>query len=69
VGRDSGSSTVTGFFETVIPTEEWIEQQICLRNKARAQKDFSGADIIRNELAAKGIILEDRPDGTTRWKR
>lgn len=69
VGRASGSSAVTGFLETVIPTEEWIERQICLRNKARAQKDFSAADIIRKELAAKGIILEDRPDGTTRWKR
>ncbi|MEO8327084.1 MAG: DALR domain-containing protein, partial [Nitrospirota bacterium] len=69
VARASGSSTATDFFETVIPTEEWIEQQICLRKNARAQKDFSTADNIRKELAEQGIILEDRPDGTTRWKR
>jgi len=48
---------------------EWIEQKIKLRNEARAQKDFSTADTIRKELAEQGIILEDRPDGTTRWKR
>ena len=48
---------------------EEIEQQIRLRNEARAKKDFSIADKIRKELADQGIILEDRPNGTTRWKR
>jgi cysteinyl-tRNA synthetase len=48
---------------------EFIKQQIQLRNEARAMKDFSTADTIRKELADQGIILEDRPDGTTRWKR
>ncbi|MEO7860830.1 MAG: cysteine--tRNA ligase [Nitrospirales bacterium] len=47
----------------------YIEQKIRLRNEARAQKNFSTADTIRKELAEQGIILEDRPDGTTRWKR
>ena len=46
-----------------------IEDQIQLRNEARANKDFATADNIRKELAEQGIILEDRPDGTTRWKR
>jgi cysteinyl-tRNA synthetase len=48
---------------------ELIEQKIQLRNEARARKDFTVADTIRKELAEQGIILEDRPDGTTRWKR
>lgn len=48
---------------------EWIEEQIQLRKDARSRKDFAAADQIRNALAEKGIILEDRPDGTTRWKR
>ena len=39
------------------------------RNEARKQKNFARADEIRQTLAAQGIILEDRPDGTTRWKR
>ncbi|WNM60824.1 cysteine--tRNA ligase [Candidatus Nitrospira neomarina] len=54
---------------TPLDESEFIEKQVRLRNEARAQKDFSTADTIRNELAEQGIILEDRPDGTTRWKR
>ena len=69
VGGASGSSIVTAFSDVGIQTEELIEQQIRLRNEARARKDFSTADTIRKELAEQGIILEDRPDGTTRWKR
>jgi cysteinyl-tRNA synthetase len=68
-GKAPGSSTGTGFSDAVTPTEEWIKQQIRLRNEARAKKDFATADSIRQELDEKKIILEDRPDGTTRWKR
>lgn len=50
-------------------TEGWIEEQIELRKEAREKKDFGAADRIREELTKQGIILEDRPDGTTRWKR
>jgi cysteinyl-tRNA synthetase len=39
------------------------------RNAARRRKDFKRADEIRTELAALGITIEDRPDGTSRWKR
>ncbi|MBI3608495.1 MAG: cysteine--tRNA ligase [Nitrospirae bacterium] len=39
------------------------------RNAARARKDWAGADVIRKQLADAGVILEDRPDGTTRIKR
>ncbi len=46
-----------------------IERLIAARNEARRNKDFARADEIRKALAAQGIILEDRPDGTTRWKR
>ncbi|GJL51571.1 MAG: cysteine--tRNA ligase [Nitrospirales bacterium] len=50
-------------------TNEWIEQQIENRLQARKRKDFATADKIRQDLASQDIILEDRPDGTTRWKR
>ncbi len=49
--------------------DKWIDEQILLRNEARTKKEFAIADTIRKELADQGIILEDRPDGTTRWKR
>jgi len=49
--------------------EAEIERRIAERNEARRNKDFAKADEIRKALADKGIILEDRPDGTTRWKR
>ena len=38
------------------------------RRTAKANKDFAKADQIRDELAAKGIALEDGPEGTI-WRR
>ena len=50
-------------------TDEEIEQRIALRLEARRNKDFARADEIRKSLASQGIIIEDKPDGTSRWKR
>jgi cysteinyl-tRNA synthetase len=46
-----------------------IDAKLAERNEARKQKDFKRADEIRQLLAADGIIIEDKPDGTSRWKR
>jgi cysteinyl-tRNA synthetase len=45
-----------------------IESRIQERARARRERCFAEADRIRAELAAEGVILEDRPDGTTGWR-
>ncbi|HLJ76652.1 MAG TPA: cysteine--tRNA ligase [Acidobacteriaceae bacterium] len=49
-------------------SDQQIEELIEKRNQAKRRRDFATADQIRNDLAAKGIILEDSKDGV-RWKR
>ncbi len=46
-----------------------IESLISARNAARKAKNFAEADRIRTDLALKGIVLEDKPDGSTLWRR
>jgi len=45
----------------------WVEERIGARAAARARRDFAEADAIRDELAGRGVVLEDGAGGT-RWK-
>jgi cysteinyl-tRNA synthetase len=45
-----------------------IDALVAERTQAKKTRNFARADAIRNELAAKGILLEDSKDGV-RWKR
>ncbi len=49
-------------------TDAQIEALVNERTQAKRQRNFARADAIRNELLAKGILLEDSKDGV-RWKR
>jgi cysteinyl-tRNA synthetase len=48
--------------------DDWITQRIAAREAARKRKDYAAADDIRQELAEKGIVLEDK-GGRTTWRR
>ena len=50
-------------------TDTDVQMLLAERNDARSRKDFKRADEIRKSLASQGIIIEDKPDGTSRWKR
>jgi cysteinyl-tRNA synthetase len=49
-------------------TDEAIDALVAERTQAKKQRNFARADQIRNELAEKGIVIEDSKDGV-RWKR
>jgi cysteinyl-tRNA synthetase len=71
VRPDSASLSITGYAPTVQVgySPENIERLISERKAARLAKNYREADGIRKELLDAGIVLEDRPDGTTDWRR
>ena len=66
-----------------VPPEQWfrsgareagltdadIDARIAARLAARKAKNWLESDRIRDELAAAGVILEDKPGGATSWRR
>ena len=46
-----------------------VEALLSLRREARGARNFAESDRIRNLLTAAGILLEDKPGGSTEWRR
>ena len=45
-----------------------IEALVAVRQKARAARNFAEADRLRDELSARGVVVEDTPSGPV-WRR
>ncbi len=60
---------VASAFGTVTVSDTYIDEQIQLRLEAKKSKNWARADQIRDHLKLYGVILEDKPDGTTVWRR
>ena len=70
--QDDPEAFLKGGFESTLTAldssfADEVEQQIQLRLEAKKNKDWASADRIRDELKAKGVILEDVAGGTT-WR-
>lgn len=59
LGTDAGNDAARKALDTV------MELVLEMRAKARAEKDWPTADLIRNKLAEAGVRVEDGPDGST----
>lgn len=59
----------------VVPAEKstdsafssWVEERLAARREAKKRRDFTTADTIRDEMTARGVIIEDTPAGT-KWR-
>ena len=60
-----GGAGVAG---AAVADDEAIDALVAERTQAKKQRNFARADQIRNELAEKGVVMEDSKDGV-RWKR
>jgi cysteinyl-tRNA synthetase len=49
-------------------TEDIVNEMLAERDRARAERNFSKADLIRDRLAEMGVVVEDTADGA-RWFR
>ena len=46
-----------------------VDALVEARRAARAAKNFAEGDRIREQLAAAGVLIEDKPGGVTQWRR
>jgi cysteinyl-tRNA synthetase len=45
-----------------------VKGALAERQAAKARKDYVAADVIRDRLQAAGVLIEDTPDGGSRWE-
>jgi len=65
----SGAACAPGGEATPSIDDAEVEARIAARAAARRAKNWAESDRIRDELAAAGVVLEDKPGGKTTWRR
>jgi cysteinyl-tRNA synthetase len=63
-GPGAGAADRPGWID-----DDEVEARIAARAAARHAKNWSESDRIRDELAAAGVVLEDKAGGKTTWRR
>ena len=66
---DAAKLLALGMGQEAGPTDAEIDALVAERQAARKRRDFAASDRIRDQLADRGIILEDSRDSGVRWKR
>jgi cysteinyl-tRNA synthetase len=61
---DTGAGSTAGFL-----SDAEVDALVAARLAARKAKDFAESDRIRDQLAAAGVIVEDKPGGKSTWRR
>ena len=64
----AGKASLAGA-HTASMTDADVDALIEARIAARKAKDFAESDRIRDQLAAAGVIVEDKPGGKSTWRR
>jgi len=52
----------------VTVTDADVEALVAERTTARTNRNFAKSDQLRHQLTELGVIVEDKPDGTTSWR-
>lgn len=68
LSEDPALFVQTGALEIDESFRAEVERLIALRKSARAAKDWAQADSARDQLKAKHVVVEDKPDGSSVWR-
>jgi cysteinyl-tRNA synthetase len=66
LGIDPARWAAADTSDLVSTVDSLVQVALEQRENARRRKDFAAADVIRDQLASAGVIVEDTPSGP-RW--